>query len=153
MLKRSKLCFVLVLSLVLGIISSAAVYASSNGNENGISIAEKTEKRLEAANKDIKSTLKLELDEYKQIDFPEGLDNLDKNIAQEFLELEQSPIGSTMPLFFLKKDSLEIMVLYKEKDGTNVMKYAKKVDANKWVEEEKRIKGEPILEIDTVEEE
>ncbi|ACV61338.1 hypothetical protein Dtox_0394 [Desulfofarcimen acetoxidans DSM 771] len=156
MLKRLKLrfTFVLVLALVLGIVSSATVYASNNDSKN--SIVKKTEKRLEAANNDIKSTLKLDniLNDYKQIDFPNGIDfNKDLDIAQEFDALDQSPIGSTMPIFLLKNDLSEIMVLYKEGDGTNVMKYAKRVNGNKWAEGEKRIKGAPILDINTIKDE
>jgi len=108
--------------------------------------------RLEAAYSDIINSFKLEstLGDYKQIDFPNGINyDTEREIAQQFDALNQSPLGSTIPMYFLKKDLSEVIVLYKEADGTNVMKYAKRANG-KWLEGEKRVKGSPILDIDKI---
>lgn len=146
----------LVVVFMLGVIgfASANVYNSTKSNSiknlDNIMV-KKTEVRLNAAYSDIKATFNLDktLKNYNLVDFQGGTDNLDSDILQRFEALDQSPIGSTIPQFYLKNDSSAVMVLYKEGDGTNVVRYAQKVK-NEWVEGEMRLPGASIIDIDTI---
>ncbi|ABR50159.1 hypothetical protein Amet_4077 [Alkaliphilus metalliredigens QYMF] len=154
MLRKQKNTILFILSLILIIGSLTAIYASGEKDEN---IELKVETRLEHARKDIMTSFNLDKtlmateksSNYKEIQFDE-IGDLGPEIATEFDALNQGPIGSTIPLFLIKEDHLELVVLYKEADGTNVMQSSRKINGE-WQRENLEVKGEPILDIDTIE--
>lgn len=158
MFKNRKICLVLALTLIsiVGVIAMASANDSNSAkskstkNPNNIMV-KKTEERLNTAYYDIKTAFSLgeTLKEYSLVDFQGGTDKLESEIMQQFESLDQSPIGSTIPQYYLKHDSSAMIVLYKEGDGSNVMRYARKID-NKWVEGERRSRGAAILNIDEI---
>lgn len=154
--RKFNLVIALALILMLGLIANASANAISSNKASNIKnfdnlMVKKTEIRLQSAYDDIKKAFDLDetLKEYKLVDFKGGTCELESDVMQEFDKLDQSPIGSTIPQFYLKNDSSAIMVLYKEGDGTNVVHYATKTNG-KWVEGEHRTPGASILDIDKI---
>lgn len=90
----------------------------------------------------------IDFNEFRVMEF-EDINELDKDIATEFNELENSPVGSTYPMLLINQEQNEIVVLYKEGDGTNVARYSEKLDGI-WVRNEMRTKGTPILDINDI---
>ncbi|AOY75999.1 hypothetical protein [Clostridium formicaceticum] len=160
MLKKQKSIILFALCFILMIGSLAVINANSEKDEN---IGLKTEMLLEHARNDIMISFGLDKTSetreisaagaksanYKEIRFDE-IGDWGWEIATEFDALDQGPIGSTVPIFLIKEDSSELVVLYKEADGTNVMQSSKKIN-EKWEREKLEVKGEPILDIDTIE--
>ncbi|HWP97530.1 MAG TPA: hypothetical protein VN426_11860 [Syntrophomonadaceae bacterium] len=131
--------------LLVGVTASVS-YAKS------VSVGKaKTDILLKDAKEDILKTFaqKNIITDYKLVQLVD-VDKTDKKVAEEFDNLDQSPIGSTESIFYLKNDSSALIVLYKESDGTNVMKYAEKTKDG-WKESESRKPGKPILDFDKIE--
>lgn len=156
---NKKLILLMSIILIFGISINANTYP-----EKDINIEEKADIILQDANKDIMNSFTnkslinsttntatnvfIEIDDFKIIEFGDIM-NLDKGIAMEFSELENSPIGSVLPIFLISKDSTKLAVLYKESDGTNVARYSENING-KWIRTEEKVKGSPILDIDTI---
>lgn len=115
-------------------------------------IEKKAELILEDANQDIINSFsigkcglsKFDSSSISYIDFNEfgvmefeDINELDKDIATEFNELENSPVCSTYLMLLINQEQNKIVVLYKEGDGTNVAKYSEKIDGI-WVRNEMR---------------
>ncbi|KXG74478.1 hypothetical protein [Thermotalea metallivorans] len=148
MVNRRKMSIILVFVVTMALLAITGINAFDSKEEK---IAAKTKKRLEYAYSDIKNSLKLDenLQDYRKVTYPEAI-ALNREIAREIDDLDQLvPIGSIEPLYFVKNDFSEIMILYKEADGTNVMRRAKK-EGNQWEKYEKKIKGAPIVDIDMI---
>lgn len=153
--KRKATIFILILILLIG--TFTYINASSDKNEQ---IAQSAEKRLEMAYNDIQKSFDLdqELACFRQVSFSEVINN-DKggDVSTEIDLLDQQvPIGSIKPMYFINDNSKEIIILYKAADGTNVMLRSERNDGSqaengklkpKWTRTEKKVKGEPILDI------
>lgn len=154
MLKKQKSIILFALSFILIIGSLAMINANSEKDKN---IELKAEILLEHARNDIMKSFDLDKSlaareisaNYKEIRFDE-IGDYGWEIATEFDALDQGPIGSTIPIYLIKEDNSELVVLYKEADGTNVMQSSKKVN-EKWEREKLEVKGEPILDINSIE--
>lgn len=158
-LTRRGKTLVLCIVLIFGI----SIIASTQ-TEVDKYIEKKAELILEDANQDIinsfsigKSGLSksdsssisyIDFNEFRVMEF-EDINELDKDIATEFNELESSPVGSTYPMLLINQEQNKIVVLYKESDGTNVARYSERIDGI-WVRNEIRAKGTPILDINDI---
>ncbi len=162
MFKNKFFVILLTIAIIMGI--GTGIYAYST-KKNGKYISEiKSEVILKDANEDIQKSFKLdetkddyiilsleEVNEFRSGSF--GIDDseLRNKIADKFDELyENPPIGSTEPMYMVKKDGSEIMVLYKEENGTNVMNFAKFRDGE-WEKGQESSKGKNRLDYDSVE--
>ncbi len=135
----------MVVMLLIGAVSSYSYAKSVN------LMKAKTDIRLNDAKQDLLKTFtQFNIDnDFTSVKFYDG-EKIDHDIAQEFANLDQTPLGSTEPLFFLKNDSSVLIMLYKESDGTNVMKYAEKTNDG-WKESESKKPGKSILSFDEIE--
>ncbi|MBZ4647188.1 MAG: hypothetical protein JG777_2677 [Clostridia bacterium] len=136
-----------IIALVIVMVFGAITYANAS-SEKDEKIVEKTEKRLEHAYNDIKASFQLDkrIGKFRRVTYTEVI-GMGGDVAREMDLLDQqAPIGGTEPVYFISNDFKEIMVLYKEADGTNVMLKSKKVE-NSWEMSEKKVKGAPILDI------
>ncbi|SNT22881.1 hypothetical protein SAMN05446037_105715 [Anaerovirgula multivorans] len=154
MLRKQKTIILFTLSFILMIGSLAMISANSEKDEN---IELKTEILLQHTRNDIMTSFYLDKTlsareisaNYKEIEFDE-IEDYGWEIATEFDALNQGPIGSTIPIFLIKEDNSELVVLYKEADGTNVKQSSKKING-KWERAKLEVKGEAILDINTIE--
>jgi hypothetical protein len=143
-----KSSLIIVLALVITIGTCIKINAS-----NKTSLEDKVEKRLEHAYNDIVTTLNLEdeLKEYKEITYSDAINNIGGDVAKELDLLDQQvTIGSTEPTYYINKESTELIILFKEADGTNRMiKSNKKItkESDIWKITEKKAKGAPILPV------
>lgn len=119
----------------------------------------KVEIRLQDAHEDLlnsfagdnvrsSTSFSIDHDDFEIIKFSDTT-NFGNDISTEFDELENSPIGSLVPIFLINKDRDKVVVLYKEGDGTNVARYSEKIDG-KWIRNEIRKEGRPIPDIDSI---
>lgn len=119
----------------------------------------KVEIRLQDAHEDLlnsfagdnvrsSTSFSIDPDDFEIIKFSDTT-NFGNDISTEFDELENSPIGSLVPIFLINKDRDKVVVLYKEGDGTNVARYSEKIDG-KWIRNEIRKEGRPIPDIDSI---
>lgn len=133
------------------------VNASTTAEKESI---ERVENRLNDAWDDIKYTFNLDDTNYTMLNFTTDLADFsqgnypgftDKKLINESSEviykLYSNPAkGSTIPVILINSKMDNIILCYKEQDGTNVMKQAIKKD-NQWEMTESRKSGKPILEI------
>ena len=113
---------------------------------------QKADTLLKDANDDIIKTFDLEdvLKDYTVYsEYTDNISFLPSNILGELDELDHSPIGSTYPMYCVKKDSSAVMVLYKEGNGTNVMEYAEKT-GDGWKVSVKSTSGKAILDYGSI---
>ena len=136
----------LTIILLVGIIGSSA-YANAKSESMA---KEKTNIRLNDAKQDLlKAFTQFDIsNDFKQINLYDG-EKVEPYIAQEFDNLDQAPLGSTEPIFLMKKDASVLVILYKASDGTNVMRYAEKTKDG-WTEYESKEAGKPILSFDEI---
>jgi hypothetical protein len=157
MKKNLVLSIILVVSLCL----SGVIYASTVANENVESKDttsesvraenhKKVDERLNTVWQDIKKTHSINEDEYIELDIDklnqfingqlEGF--TDKELVVEMKKILRNnyfkvPVGSTKPKILLNKNAKEIVLAYKESDGTNTLSSFKKA-------EKKTIKSDSI---------
>ena len=116
----------------------------------------KVDAKINRASMDIVQTFEINQSEYVQIDPVGGLSEFsmgqgfikDKKKVQSILKevispnFNELPIGSVMPLILINKDGNEIILGYKQTDGTNVIT-VNKYQNDKWVKvNQKTQKGE-----------
>lgn len=163
MIKAKKtVFFVLTMAAITAILATGAwaIKVAYTSQE----IAEiKTQQLIESANEDLLNSFQFddnyltfttfdisEIAQVLDIDADTALD-----IAAQLDALYANPpIGSTEPLYVVKKDLTELYVLYKEEDGTNVEESAIKnqlsnaisKSGNGWTVNHKEADGAPILD-------
>jgi len=150
MFTRKNVTIIVSVAMIIILSSITYINASSPKDEK---IAEKVEKRMELAYNDIitsfqfdKTTDGYTVEGYTKVKYVDAL-KMGKDIAREINLLDQmAPIGCTEPLYYINTDSKEVMILYKESDGTNVMLKSREI-GDKWEKSEKKVEGTPILEI------
>ena len=129
------------------------------------------EEITESVNQDIRDTVPVDSETYIEIqesnaDSPKNAANGLSDSLSSFKEnwsatalsqiQEESPIGSTYPLTYMSRDKKEMLVLYKDPDGTIVKKIAtykapkdsRNIDLYEMYDiSEERFAGEPLPEI------
>ncbi|KXG73609.1 hypothetical protein [Thermotalea metallivorans] len=115
--------------------------------------AEKAKIRVNKVWEELESSYSIDTENYIQTG-PGCLDILKEyfepeqafTIADDVISpyLKELPLGSILPLIYVKKDGTEVIFMYKEADGTNVLK--KSILENKqWIRKEvKKEKGTPL---------
>ncbi len=146
---------VLGITLIITVCLSGVIYAStavadrSNESQNSVSENQRIENhkkvdaRLSAVWQDIKKTHNINEDDYIELDIKklnlliggklEGF--TDKDLVAEMNKILREkyfkvPIGSTKPQILLNKNAKEIVLAYKESDGTNTICSFKKAEKN-----------------------
>jgi len=130
-------------------LASFSVAISSANSEKDLKATEKTEKRLEAAQKDIKSTFVIdsELSNYHEA-VGTDLNKLDSDLLIELDSIDQTvPVGSLKPSYYIRNDGQAVILLYKKADGENVMVKSENKD-KKWHRTNGEKKGAPILKFE-----
>lgn len=165
--KKSAL-IVLVIAVIAAVLATGA-WASKKEYTSQEIAQMKTQELLNRANEDLLTSYPFD-DNYisfTAFDINEvaGILNIDLETASEICtkldELSSdSPIGSTEPLFVVKKDLTEVYVLYKDKDGMNVEESAVKSQPNDsiptartesgWTTDHQEMQGEPILDFGSI---
>ena len=127
-----------------------------NGMFKDIKGKQQIEIFLDKVYEDIKEGFNLEdiLDDYTQV-VPDNLPT--QELFDQYDKLtENVSMGSTYPVVLIKKDYSEIIVLYKEEDGTNVMRTSSSIVSNQslnsnsnnnWKIKEETIKSTSIEDI------
>lgn len=152
---KMKKNLVLGIILIISICLSGVIYASTTvadrSNESLNSASEnqiienhkKVDARLSTVWQDIKKTHNINEDDYIELDINklnlfisgklEGfmdkdlVDEMNKILREKYFKL---PIGSTKPKILLNKNAEEIVLAYKESDGTNTISSFKKAGKN-----------------------
>lgn len=144
---------ILGIILTISVCLSGVIYASTTvkdrNNEYKNSVSEnqriqnhkKVDARLSAVWQDIKKTHNINEDDYIELDINklnlfisgklegftdiELVDEMNKILKEKYFKL---PIGSTKPKILLNKNAEEIVLAYKESNGTNTLSSFKKAD-------------------------
>lgn len=151
MKKILALGIILIISICLsGVIYASTVVANRNNEfQNSVSQNQRIENhkrvetRLSAVWQDIKKTHNINEDDYIELDInklnlfisgklegfadKELVAEMNKILREKYFKL---PIGSTKPKILLNKNAEEIVLAYKESDGTNTICSFKKVEKN-----------------------
>lgn len=128
-------------------------------SEEGKKNQERTNKKLDDAWKDIKNVFAIEEDKYIKLSlkdiYSKSLENKydifkDSTFLQafytEYQELQKDrQLGSLMPTVLVSLEKDEILLAYKDKDGSNVLKRSVLTDG-KWEHESSKKAGKAILE-------
>lgn len=143
-LRKYFLVSLVFMLLLVGVAASTSYVEAKSTSQ------QKTEILLKDANDDIIKAFDLEdiLKDYT-VYSSDNTGSIPNKIMEEFDELDQSPIGSTEPMYCVKNDSSVLMLLYKEGDGTNVMQYAEKT-GDGWEVSERRKSGKSILDYGSI---
>ncbi len=151
---KRKVMIALVLTLAMG--TGIGVFASQHFTVKYTNRTNESDKKtqilLNDAYADILNSLKddFDINQYTQVAFDE-LDDL--NLLDKYLDLYQDPpVGSTYPMIFVSNKKNEILVLYKEVDGSNIVKSSKlNSNNNKWEENDKKNKSKKYLDFKSIE--
>lgn len=170
MSKTKKSALVVLTIAVIAAILATGAWASKKEYTSQEIAEMKTQVLLNSANEDLLTSYPFD-DNYItftafDIDEVAGILNVDSEtalgICAQLDELSTNlPIGSTEPLFVVKKDLTEVYVLYKDKDGMNVEESAIKSQSNNTTSiyqtdsgcetGHQETQGKPILNFDSIE--
>lgn len=148
---KMKKNLVLGIILIISICLSGVIYASTvvketevkRTNAETLENKKKVDTRLNAVWQDIKKTHNINEDDYIELDVDklnqfingqlEGF--TDKELVAEMNKILKEnyfkvPVGSTKPKILLNKNAKEIVLAYKESDGTNTLSSFKKAEKN-----------------------